>query len=440
MHSQRKRLKAYCHELNGSLLELKKTNPPAFTTLDAFLIAFAHFGQECLQSGPGNKGNRVPPFGAYRKTRGGETMYTLLWDNGKKVVGTALHRGIWLSHNDIDARRAVQSLVGRRKNIGAEDMHVPEVNHKPWAMNRPLPVYDDQYEDLLADILLQGTYKQDRTGTGTVSVFGRQMRFNLRDGFPLVTTKSVHMKSVIVELLWFLRGEGNVNFLHQHNVTIWDEWQKPNGELGPVYGVQWRKWEDRRVVEAGQADVLAGKGYETEATDESKQTVTMVRHIDQIKDVIETLKKNPDSRRVLVTAWNPSHLGDMALPPCHSFFQFYVENGRLSCQLYQRSVDACLGLPFNIASYALLTHMVAQQVGLDVGDFVWTGGDCHIYSNHIEPPEGYDSVMDQIHRPIHAMPLLKIRRKPETIDDYCLEDFEVVDYEHGAKLRYPVAV
>src|SRR5881628_1808137 len=211
------------------------------------------------------------------------------------------------------------------------------------------------YLDLVGHILEHGTKKSDRTGTGTLSVFGHQLRFDLGAGFPLLTTKKLHLRSIIYELLWFLRGETNVRWLQENNVTIWDEWADANGELGPVYGYQWRSWPTPN----GQ-------------------------HIDQISRVIDEIRRNPDSRRLLVSAWNVADLDKMALQPCHAFFQFYVANGKLSCQLYQRSADLFLGVPFNIASYALLTHLVAQQVGLEVGEFIWTGGDCHIYSNHLD--------------------------------------------------------
>jgi thymidylate synthase len=261
-----------------------------------------------------------------------------------------------------------------------------------------------QYEDLLRHVQQHGTPKADRTGTGTKSVFGAQMRFDLNEGFPLVTTKKVHVKSVILELLWFLRGERNVRWLQERGCTIWDEWAREDGDLGPVYGVQWRSWPS----EAGP--------------------------IDQIAQVVQQLKTNPDSRRIIVSAWNVAELSQMALMPCHALFQFYVADGRLSCQLYQRSADLFLGVPFNIASYALLTHMLAQQCGLDVGDFVWTGGDCHIYDNHAE------QVATQLGRAPYAYPTLKIRRKPGSIFDYELDDFEFRDYQHHPAIKAPVAV
>jgi len=261
------------------------------------------------------------------------------------------------------------------------------------------------YEDLLRDVMAAGAHKSDRTGTGTRSVFGRQLRFDLSRGFPLITTKRVHFKSIAYELLWFLRGESNVQWLRDHGVTIWDEWADASGDLGPVYGVQWRSWP----------------------TPDG-------RHIDQIAQVIEQLKTNPDSRRIVVSAWNVGELDRMALMPCHALFQFYVADGKLSCQLYQRSADLFLGVPFNIASYALLTHMVAQQTGLEVGDFVWTGGDCHIYDNHVE------QVAEQLSREPFPYPTLKLARKPESIFDYAYEDFEIVGYQHHPAIRAAVAV
>src|SRR5512139_1945484 len=255
-----------------------------------------------------------------------------------------------------------------------------------------------QYEDFMRHVYTTGVAKTDRTGTGTRSVFGHQMRFDLNEGFPLVTTKKVHLKSIIYELLWFLTGSSNNNWLRERGVTIWDEWAKPDGDLGPVYGVQWRSWP---TPDGG--------------------------HIDQIADVIKTLKSNPDSRRIIVSAWNVAELNKMALMPCHAFFQFYVApgdspsaRGKLSCQLYQRSADIFLGVPFNIASYALLTHMLAQQCDLAVGDFIWTGGDCHIYSNHVEQANL------QLQREPLPLPQLRIRRRPPSLFDYDYEDFELV--------------
>ncbi len=269
-----------------------------------------------------------------------------------------------------------------------------------------------QYEDFVRHVRTHGVFKADRTGTGTTSVFGYQMRFDLNEGFPLVTTKKVHLKSIIHELLWFLTGSSNNNDLRARGVTIWDEWARPDGDLGPVYGVQWRSWP--------KADGT---------------------HIDQVAEVIKTLKTNPDSRRIIVSAWNVADLDKMALMPCHAFFQFYVappteagQRGKLSCQLYQRSADIFLGVPFNIASYALLTHMVAQQCDLDVGDFIWTGGDCHIYSNHTE------QVALQLSREPRPYPTLTILRKPDSIFDYQYEDFEITGYDPHPAIKAPVAV
>jgi thymidylate synthase len=262
-----------------------------------------------------------------------------------------------------------------------------------------------QYLDFLRHIREHGSAKNDRTGTGTSSVFGYQMRFDLNAGFPLVTTKKLHLRSIIYELLWFLRGDTNVKYLHEHGVSIWDEWADENGELGPVYGKQWRSWP----------------------THDGRQ-------IDQLSQVIEQLKSNPDSRRILVSAWNVGELDRMALLPCHALFQFYVAGGRLSCQLYQRSADALLGVPFNIASYALLTHMIAQQCNLKVGDFVWTGGDCHLYLNHLEQADL------QLSRTPFPLPQLKILRKPPSLFDYAYEDFEIVDYRSHAAIKAPIAV
>ncbi|MBM7413680.1 MULTISPECIES: thymidylate synthase [Nocardiaceae] len=260
------------------------------------------------------------------------------------------------------------------------------------------------YEDLLRRVLAEGTPKSDRTGTGTTSLFGHQMRFDLSDGFPLVTTKRVHLKSIVHELLWFLRGESNVAYLRENGVTIWDEWADEKGDLGPVYGVQWRSWP-------------------TPSGD----------HIDQISQVIDTIRRDPDSRRMIVSAWNVAEIPDMALAPCHAFFQFYVADGKLSCQLYQRSADMFLGVPFNIASYALLTHMVAAQTGLEVGDFVWTGGDCHIYDNHV------DQVREQLTRDAFPAPTLRLAPR-DSIFDYAFDDIEIVDYQHHPAIKAPVAV
>lgn len=262
-----------------------------------------------------------------------------------------------------------------------------------------------QYHDLMKEVLAKGVQKSDRTGTGTISIFGHQMRFNLADGFPMVTTKKLHLKSIIYELLWFLKGSTNNNWLKERGVSIWNEWAAPDGELGPIYGYQWRSWP-------------APNG----------------KHIDQISEVVETIKKNPDSRRIIVSAWNVADIPRMALAPCHAFFQFYVADGKLSCQLYQRSADIFLGVPFNIASYALLTHMMAQQCDLEVGDFIWTGGDCHLYSNHLE------QVDLQLSRDFFPLPKLNILRKPDSIFDYEFEDFEISGYESHPHIKAPVAI
>ncbi|GED98191.1 thymidylate synthase [Gordonia crocea] len=260
------------------------------------------------------------------------------------------------------------------------------------------------YEDLLRHVMDNGTPKSDRTGTGTRSVFGHQLRYDLNEGFPLITTKKVHLKSIIYELLWFLRGDSNVRWLQERGVTIWDEWADADGDLGPVYGVQWRSWP----TPSGE-------------------------HVDQIAGAIDMLKANPDSRRNIVSAWNVGEIPQMALPPCHAFFQFYVADGKLSCQLYQRSADLFLGVPFNIASYALLTHMVAQQAGLGLGDFVWTGGDCHIYDNHV------DQVAEQLSRDPFPYPKLQLRQR-DSIDAYEFDDIVVVDYQSHPAIKAPVAV
>ena len=261
------------------------------------------------------------------------------------------------------------------------------------------------YLKLLSDILAQGHSKSDRTGTGTRSIFGYQMRFHLQEGFPLVTTKKLHLKSIIHELLWFLKGSTNVAYLHEHGVNIWNEWANEQGDLGPIYGKQWRSWE--------------GANGHT---------------FDQIQKVIAEIKANPHSRRLIVNSWNVGELEQMALTPCHALFQFYVADGKLSCQLYQRSADVFLGVPFNIASYALLTHMVAQQCQLDVGEFVWTGGDCHLYNNHIE------QARLQLSRTPYALPQLQIKRIPASIDDYHFEDFEIVNYQSHPAIKAPIAV
>lgn len=263
---------------------------------------------------------------------------------------------------------------------------------------------DTQYEDLLRRILEQGTPKEDRTGTGTVSLFGERLRYDLSERFPLVTTKKVHFRSIAVELLWFLRGDSNVGWLQENGVTIWDEWASPQGELGPVYGVQWRSWP---TPDGGQ--------------------------VDQIENLLSTLRTDPDSRRMIVSAWNVGSLPDMALAPCHALFQFYVADGKLSCQLYQRSADMFLGVPFNIASYALLTRMVADQVGLAPGDFIWVGGDCHIYSNHVE------QVRQQLSREVLPFPTLELAPAP-SLFDYTFEHFTLHDYRHHPAIRAAVAV
>ncbi|NNF17703.1 MAG: thymidylate synthase [Gammaproteobacteria bacterium] len=261
------------------------------------------------------------------------------------------------------------------------------------------------YLQLLDLILSQGAIKDDRTGTGTRSVFGHQMRFDLNAGFPLVTTKKLHLRSIIHELLWFLKGDTNIQYLNEHGVSIWDDWADDNGDLGPVYGAQWRSWP--------------GPGGET---------------TDQIAEAVEMLKTSPDSRRIIVSAWNVAELPRMALSPCHALFQFYVADGKLSCQLYQRSADVFLGVPFNIASYALLTHMMAQQCDLQVGDFIWTGGDCHLYSNHIE------QAREQLQRTPFPLPILKIARRPDSIFDYKPTDFDIQNYQSHAHIKAPVAV
>jgi thymidylate synthase len=263
---------------------------------------------------------------------------------------------------------------------------------------------DTQYEDLLRHVLDTGAGKKDRTGTGTRSIFGHQLRYRLADGFPLITTKKVHFRSIAYELLWFLRGDSNVKWLQDNGVTIWDEWARDDGDLGPVYGVQWRSWP---TPDGG--------------------------HIDQISDVLRTLRENPDSRRIIVSAWNVADIPRMALPPCHAFFQFYVADGELSCQLYQRSADLFLGVPFNIASYALLTHMIAEQVGLQVGDFVWTGGDCHIYDNHEQ------QVRTQLAREPRPFPTLRLKHA-DTVFDYGYEHIEVEGYDPHPGIKAPVAV
>ena len=262
-----------------------------------------------------------------------------------------------------------------------------------------------QYLDMLAHVIENGVKREDRTGTGTLSVFGYQMRFNLGEGFPLVTTKRIHLRSVIVELLWFLSGNTNIKYLHDHKVTIWDEWADENGDLGPVYGFQWRSWPSPDGT-----------------------------YVDQISHVVQQIKQNPYSRRHIVVAFNPSLVDKMALPPCHAMFQFYVAEGKLSCQLYQRSADIFLGVPFNIASYALLTHMIAEQTGLQAGDFIWTGGDTHLYLNHIE------QARLQLSRNPYPLPQLEIKRKPASLFEYQYEDFEINNYQYHPAIKAPIAV
>jgi thymidylate synthase len=261
------------------------------------------------------------------------------------------------------------------------------------------------YLDFMRHVREHGVRKDDRTGTGTLSVFGYQMRFDLGAGFPLLTTKKIHTRSIIYELLWFLAGDTNVRYLREHGVTIWDEWADANGDLGPIYGHQWRSWP---------------------APDGS--------HVDQLAQVVAEIRRNPDSRRLIVSAWNVGDIPRMKLPPCHAFFQFYVADGKLSCQLYQRSADIFLGVPFNIASYALLTHLVAQQTDLAVGDFVWVGGDCHLYLNHL------DQVETQLARTPFVPPRLIIKRRPPSLDDYRYEDFEITDYQCHPAIKAAVAV
>ena len=262
-----------------------------------------------------------------------------------------------------------------------------------------------QYLDMMQLVRDTGVRKEDRTGTGTLSVFGHQMRFDLSQGFPLVTTKKLHLRSIIHELLWFLSGDSNIRYLKENGVSIWDDWADENGDLGPVYGVQWRSWP----------------------TPDG-------RKVDQIAQIMQQLKETPDSRRIMLSAWNVAEIDNMALPPCHCLFQFYVADGKLSCQLYQRSCDIFLGVPFNIASYALLTHMLAQQADLDVGDFVWTGGDCHLYLNHLEQTD------EQLARQTLPLPMLAIKRRPPSIFDYTFEDFEILNYEAHPHIKAAVAV
>src|SRR5882762_6964658 len=305
------------------------------------------------------------------------------------------------------SRRPAACMRGSRHCSSIRPQSRPDNRRSP-AKDRdvtdPRPVRS-QYEDFMRHVQTHGVFKADRTGTGTTSVFGHQMRFDLREGFPLVTTKKVHLKSIILELLWFLRGDGNARWLQERGVTIWNEWAKPDGDLGPVYGVQWRSWP---TPDGG--------------------------HIDQIADVIKTIKSNPDSRRIIVSAWNVADLPKMALMPCHAFFQFYVAEGRLSCQLYQRSADIFLGVPFNIASYALLTLMMAQVCGLKPGDFVHTFGDLHLYSNHVEQAKL------QLSREPRPLPKMKLNPAVKNIDKFKFEDFELVGYDPHPAIKAQVAV
>ena len=288
---------------------------------------------------------------------------------------------------------------------------MPLIQEQLQAIRTQIPPRPDTdipmpYEDLLRKILMEGNLKNDRTGTGTISLFGQQMRFDLAKGFPLLTTKRVFFKGIAYELLWFLKGSSNVHWLQEHNVHIWDEWADENGDLGPVYGVQWRSWP---APTADDPD----------------------RTIDQISNVLELIKHNPDSRRMVVTAWNPAEVENMALPPCHALF--HVADGRLSCQLYQRSCDMFLGVPFNIASYSLLTMMMAQQAGLEPGEFVWTGGDCHIYDNHVE------QVLEQLSREPYPYPRMEIR-KADSLFDYQYSNFHIADYRYHPTIKAPIAV
>jgi thymidylate synthase len=295
--------------------------------------------------------------------------------------------------------------IADSRNDSRSTIHVANPRKFSTFASPPSAASMKQYLHLMNDILNNGSQKTDRTGTGTVSVFGRQLRFDLSEGFPLVTTKKLHLRSIIYELLWFLRGDTNVKYLRDHGVTIWDEWADDHGELGPVYGHQWRSWP----------------------TPDG-------RSIDQISQVIAQIKQKPDSRRHLVSAWNPGEVDKMALPPCHALFQFYVADGRLSCQLYQRSADYFLGVPFNIASYALLTCMFAQQCDLAAGDFVWTGGDVHLYTNHLE------QARLQLTRTPYPLPRLNIKRKPASIFEYEYEDFEILNYQAHPSIKAPIAV
>lgn len=277
------------------------------------------------------------------------------------------------------------------------------------------------YIDLVKDIMKNGVDKTDRTGTGTRSVFGRQIRFNLKDGFPLLTEKKTHWKSIVHELIWFLKGETNIKYLKENGVKIWDEWADENGDLGPVYGAQWRSWPTPKPSDTINQDIPWDRLYH-------------LTELDQIENVINSIKNNPDSRRHIVTAWNPAEVDNMALPPCHAFFQFYVANGKLSCQLYQRSADVFLGVPFNIASYALLTHLIAHVTELEVGDFVHTFGDAHLYSNH------FDQALEMVSRTSFPLPKLALNAMVKDIDSFTYEDIAITDYESHPAIKAPVAV
>lgn len=308
------------------------------------------------------------------------------------------------------------SVVDASRKTAAKSLE-----HKSYESNSYREYHMQQYLDLLKHVLENGTDRSDRTGTGTRSVFGYQMRYDLSEGFPVLTTKKLHLRSIIHELLWFLQGSGNIQYLKDNGVTIWDEWADEFGDLGPVYGVQWRSWPTFKAIREENELGFGEYRYETGT-------------IDQIAKLIEGLKKNPDSRRHIVSAWNPALVDEMALPPCHTMFQFYVANGKLSCQLYQRSADIFLGVPFNIASYALFTHMVAQVVGLEVGDFVHTLGDAHIYHNHFEQAKL------QLTRTPKKLPTMEINPEVKDIFGFKFEDFKLVGYEADPSIKAPIAV
>ena len=315
----------------------------------------------------------------------------------------------------ISSEEQIVNLISRKQAIDASKSR----GIIPYTKGRRF----SQFEDYLHHVFTFGEPKGDRTQTGTISVFGYQMRFDLKnDRFPLITTKKIHLKSIIYELIWFLKGSSNVKWLQEHGVTIWDEWADEDGELGPVYGKQWRSWPVYDLIESHT------EGYEW-ADKYYKE-----RRIDQIALVVESIKRNPDSRRHVVTAWNPAELHYMKLPPCHALFQFYVSDGKLSCMLYQRSCDSFLGVPFNIASYALLTQMMAHQCDLELGEFIWTGGDCHIYINH------FNQVKTQLIRDVRPYPSIKFARKPASIFDYNYEDFVLEDYDPHPGIKAPIAV